>query len=337
LFSDMRAENNRLRRDVTGRTRFEHLVGTTPSMQRLCESINGVLNINCNVLIVGESGTGKELVAQAIHYNGPRQKKKFVPIDCGSLPESLLEAELFGCVRGAFTGADRDRIGLIEEAGGGTLFLDEITNTTPALQARLLRVLQEREVRRVGENTARPIDVRFVAATNADVKLLMQEGKFRSDLYYRLNVVTIEVPALRGRRDDIPILVDHFLRKHMGDARPPKRLGPGILEALSRYDWPGNVRELENVIQRLLVLTPGAVLSLENLPDGVRAAAGIAPPGKNGDGNGHKTGEQLMVEEALRRFGGDKAKAARFIGWNRQKLYRRMKAYGIPSDYGQRV
>ncbi|PYT37441.1 MAG: hypothetical protein DMF52_03255 [Acidobacteria bacterium] len=337
LFGDMRSENTRLKRDITGRSRFEHLIGATPVMQKLCESVSGVLNSDCNVLIVGESGTGKELVAKAIHYNGPRQKKKFVAIDCGALPENLLEAELFGCVRGAFTGADRDRVGLIEEARGGTVFLDEITNTSPALQARLLRVLQEREVRRIGENMPRQVDIRVVAATNADIKALMQEGKFRSDLYYRLNVVTIEVPTLRSRRDDLPLLVDHFLKKYAGDPPVPKRLGSGVIEALQRYDWPGNVRELENVMQRLLVLTPGIVISLDSLPEGLRTAAGLAPRNANGDGNGHKTGEHVMIEDALRRFAGDKAKAARFIGWNRQKLYRKMKGYGIPADYGQGV
>jgi len=337
LFGDMRSENTRLKRDITGRSRFEHLIGATPVMQKLCESVSGVLNSDCNVLIVGESGTGKELVAKAIHYNGPRQKKKFVAIDCGALPENLLEAELFGCVRGAFTGADRDRVGLIEEARGGTVFLDEITNTSPALQARLLRVLQEREVRRIGENMPRQVDIRVVAATNADIKALMQEGKFRSDLYYRLNVVMIEVPTLRSRRDDLPLLVDHFLKKYAGDPPVPKRLGPGVIEALQRYDWPGNVRELENVMQRLLVLTPGIVISLDSLPEGLRTAAGLAPRNANGDGNGHKTGEHVMIEDALRRFAGDKAKAARFIGWNRQKLYRKMKGYGIPADYGQGV
>src|SRR5206468_9611776 len=227
--------------------------------------------------------------------------------DCGALPENLLEAELFGCVRGAFTGADRDRVGLIEEARGGTVFLDEITNTSPALQARLLRVLQEREVRRIGESMPRQVDIRVVAATNADIKALMQEGKFRSDLYYRLNVVMIEVPTLRSRRDDLPLLVDHFLKKYAGDPPVPKRLGPGVLEALCRYDWPGNVRELENVMQRLLVLSPGAIITQDSLPEGIRAAAGLVASNGNNDGNGRITGEQAMIEDALRRFEGDKA------------------------------
>ena len=341
LFGDIHAENVRLKQEVAGRSRFESLIGVSPAMQKLTEVISGVISSDCNVFIVGESGTGKELVARAIHYAGPRQKKKFVAIDCGALPESLLEAELFGFVRGAFTGADKDKAGLIEEAHGGTLFLDEISNTSVALQARLLRVLQEHEVRRVGENAPRRVNVRVVAATNGDVGRLMKEGKFRSDLYYRLNVVTIEVPPLRSRREDIPLLVAHFLKQRTADASSLKRLASGVVEALCRYDWPGNVRELENVVERLVVLTHGNVVTQDHLPDEIRSAAGLMPAGREGDGNGggngHKTGEQLMIEDALRRFGGDKAKAARYIGWNRQKLYRKMKNFRIPAEYGQTV
>jgi len=336
-FGSMRAENDQLRKDVKGRSRFEHLIGATSAMHKLRETISGVLPSDCNVLIVGESGTGKELVAKAIHYNGPRQKKKFVAIDCGTLPEHLLEAELFGFVRGAFTGAEKNRVGLIEEACGGTLFLDEITNTSLALQARFLRVLQEHEIRRLGENTPRQVDIRVLGATNADIATLMKEGKFRTDLYYRLNVVTIEVPPLRERREDIPLLVDNFLRKYVRASGKPRTLRHGVVEALGRYDWPGNVRELENVLERLLVLTPGEVIAADDLPEMIRSAAGLARTNGNGDANGHKTGEQLMIEETLRRFAGDKAKAARFIGWNRQKLYRKMKDYSIPADYGQTV
>ena len=339
LFGDINAENLRLRQDVAGRSRFENLIGLSPAMQKMTDVISGVTSSECNVFIVGESGTGKELVARAIHFGGPRQQRKFIAIDCGALPESLLEAELFGFVRGAFTGADRDKIGLIEEAHAGTLFLDEISNTSVALQARLLRVLQEHEVRRLGENAPRRVDIRVVAATNGDVVRLMKEGKFRSDLYYRLNVVTIEVPPLRDRREDIPLLVEHFLKQRTADGTASKKLAPGVVDALCRYEWPGNVRELENVIERLVVLTPGAVVTQDRVPDEIRAAAGLPPTRTNSDGggNGHKTGEQLMVEQTLRRFQGDKAKSARYIGWNRQKLYRKMKNFGIPADYGQRV
>ncbi|HEU4402460.1 MAG TPA: sigma 54-interacting transcriptional regulator [Candidatus Polarisedimenticolia bacterium] len=335
LFGDVKAENVRLQREVEGRSRFENLIGVSPAMKKLTETIAGVFESDCNVLVLGESGTGKELVARAIHYNGRRQKKKFVAIDCGALPETLLEAELFGYARGAFTGADRDRIGLIEEARGGTLFLDEITNTSFAFQARLLRVIQEHELRRLGENAPRQIDVRVVAATNSDINRLMTENRFRRDLYFRLNVVTVQVPPLRDRREDIPLLVDHFLKAQARDGRPSKRLGPGVLEILSGRDWPGNVRELANCVERLTVLSPGAVIAMEDLPEGVRPVG--AGEGPNGNGNGHKSGERLMIEDALRRYAGDKAKAARFIGWNRQKLYRRLRLLGIPADYGRPV
>ncbi len=351
LFGRMNGENERLRREVEGRGRFESLIGTSPAMQRLTETIGSILDSECNILICGESGTGKELVARAIHFNGPRRDKKLMAIDCGALPESLLEAELFGCARGAFTGADRDRAGLIEQATGGSLFLDEITNTSLALQARLLRVLQEREVRRLGETTSRHVDVRILAATNADIKQLMTEGRFRQDLYYRLNVVRIDVPPLHDRRADIPLLAAHFLQAHAKAGRPARQMGPGVADLLQRYDWPGNVRELQNVIERLVLLAPRAVITISDLPEGIRPP-GIslfpqagAEDGLGGDGAGkskmergdhrHKTGEQMMIEEALYRFGGDKAKAARFIGWNRQKMYRRIKAFGIPADYGK--
>jgi Nif-specific regulatory protein len=335
LFGQMNAENARLRKEVEGRTRFENLIGTSTAMRKLTEVIAGVLESDCNVLILGESGTGKELVARAIHYNGPRRKKKFVAIDCGALPENLLEAELFGYARGAFTGADRDRIGLIEEAHGGTLFLDEITNTSMALQARLLRVIQEHEVRRVGENSPRHVDVRLVAASNADVRDLLAKGRFRQDLYYRLNVVTIEVPPLRQRKEDIPLLVDAFLGSRARNDQPAKRLGPGVLEVLARHDWPGNVRELENAVERMVVLASSGTITADDLPDGIRPATNPHSAGSNGNGDGQKSGEQIMIEEALRRHAGDKAKAARFIGWNRQKLYRRMKAFRIPADFGR--
>jgi DNA-binding NtrC family response regulator len=336
LFGLMNAENARLKREAQGRGRFESLIGTSAAMARLRDVIASVLDSDCNVLVLGESGTGKELVARAIHYNGPRQKKRLMAIDCGALPENLLEAELFGYARGAFTGADRDRVGLIEEAHGGTLFLDEITNTSLGTQGKLLRVLQEHEVRRLGENHPRRVDVRVIAATNADIKNLLTQGQFRRDLYYRLNVVTIDVPPLRERRDDIPLLAAHFLAtRHAKDASP-KRLGPGVGDLLKRYDWPGNVRELENAIERLVVLAPGTVITVDDLPDGLRPAMDEFGGRSTASGdNGHKTGEQLMIEEALRRFVGDKAKAARYIGWHRQKLYRRIKEYRIPADYGK--
>jgi Nif-specific regulatory protein len=351
LFGTIRQENDRLRQEVEGR--FAEIVGSSHPVRRLRETIAGLLDNDCTVLITGESGTGKEVVARAIHSHSRRRKARFMAIDCGALPEHILESELFGFSRGAFTGADRDRVGLIEEADGGTLFLDEITNTSMGFQARLLRVLQEREVRRLGENKTRRIDVRVIAATNADIQALLAAGRFRQDLYYRLNVMTIEVPPLRARVEDIPLLAQHFLARRAvpsgksDSARTaagstPRVLGPGVVDALMRYDWPGNVRELENFIERLCVLTRGEVITLRDLGQAGFAAAGahgLAPgddptPPRTGTG-AHRTGEQMMIEDALRRHHGDKAKAARFIGWNRQKLYRRMKSYAIPEKFGK--
>jgi len=348
LFGTIRAENSRLRQEVEGR--FKEIIGSSAPIRRLRETISGLLDNDCTVLITGESGTGKGIVARVIHSNSERRKARFMTVDCGALPENLLEAELFGYRRGAFTGADHDRVGLIEEAGGGTLFLDEITNTSLGLQARLLRVLQEREVRRLGENEVRKVDVRVIAATNADIKGLMAAGRFRQDLYYRLNVVTIDVPPLRARLDDIPLLTQHFLAGRVqaaagghaepgtSGARTPRVLGPGVVEALMRHEWPGNVRELENLIERLCVLTRGEVITLRDLGD-----LGLAVPVPLGPATGRgsstrstaRTGEQMMIEDALRRHQGDKAKAARFIGWNRQKLYRRMRSYAIPAGFGK--
>ena len=315
LFGHMNAENTRLRREVEGRSRFENLIGSSPAMRDLTQLMASVLDSDCNVLIVGESGTGKELVAKALHHNGPRRSKAFVAIDCGALPENLIEAELFGYARGAFTGADRDRLGLIEEACGGTLFLDEITNTSTSLQARLLRVLQEREIRRVGENTPRRVDVRIIAATNQNIRSLMEAGGFRQDLFYRLNVVTIEVPALRERREDIPLLVEHFLRERATNDRVARRIAPAALRLLEQHEWPGNVRELQNVIERVVVLSRGSVVGAGTIrriinPD-LSASARLSSAGEGVV----RTGEQLMIEEALRRCLGDKAKAARYIGW----------------------
>jgi transcriptional regulator with GAF, ATPase, and Fis domain len=332
VFGRMREDNLRLRRE--SRQRFGDLIGTSPAMRRLKDLISSVLGNDCNVLISGESGTGKELVARAIHHHGQRQGRPFLAIDCGALPDNLLEAELFGHTRGAFTGADRERTGLFEAADGGTLFLDEITNTSLPLQARLLRVLQEREVRRLGENTPRRVDVRIIAATNADLTSLMQQGQFRRDLYYRLNVMSIEVPALRRRREDISLLVHHFLHSRTAEGRPSLRISPEALAALSRYDWPGNVRELENTVERLSILCPDNVVRKDDLPAVIHGPIG-APESSPVMGESSKSGEQMMIEEALRHTTGDKAKAARYIGWNRQKLYRRMRAYAIPRDFGK--
>ena len=349
LFGQMRAENVRLHREVEGR--FRDLIGSATAMRKVQQLMLGLLNNDSTVLLTGESGTGKGMVARAIHTHCHRQAGPFIAVDCGALPENLLEAELFGYRRGAFTGADQDRIGLIEEARGGTLFLDEIGNTSPGLQSRLLRVLQEKEIRRLGENDSRPVNVRIIAATNADLRSLMSEGRFRQDLFYRLNVVSIDVPPLRHRLEDLTALADHFLRRHTPPQSTVKRLGPGVLRAFGKYHWPGNVRELEHVIERLILLTPGEFITVDDLPDEIRPGPSeshlsgnleqgpkrVSKLSRSHEYDSPKTGEQIMIEDALRRYAGDKAKVARFIGWNRQKLYRRMRSFGIAATFGRRA
>lgn len=342
LFGEIRAENSRLRREV--QVRVDGLVGASPPMQRLAAMLSTLSNTDATILLTGESGTGKGVVARAIHSSSRRQEGPFVAVDCGALPDNLLEAEVFGYRRGAFTGADRDRVGLFEEADKGTLFLDEVANMSLALQKRLLRVLQEREIRRLGENEIRHIDVRIVAATNGDLKKLVAEGRFREDLFYRLNVVGLELPPLRERLEDLELLIERFLRDSAPAGSRPKRLAPGVLKALASHDWPGNVRELQNAIERLVAVAPGEIILPDHLPDHLRDKADSSqsdartqPQGAPAEHPLFKTGEQRMIEEALRRFAGDKAKAARYIGWNRQKLYRRMRAYGVPARLGRKA
>src|SRR5512138_1927939 len=269
------AENDVLRRQLREKWRLETAVGRSEAMLQVFKTAARVAASDATVLILGESGTGKELVARAIHQASPRAAGPFVPVDCGAIAEGLLESELFGHVRGAFTGAHAARRGLFEEAGGGTLFLDEIGDVGPGLQARLLRALQEGTIRRVGANEAIPVDVRVVAATNKDLEAAVKAGRFREDLFYRLNVVTLRIPPLRERLEDVPLLAEHFAAKH---GRGIGAISADAREALQRYPWPGNVRELENVIARALALNPSGVVVPADLPEHVREAA--AAPGE---------------------------------------------------------
>src|SRR5512138_80841 len=269
------AENDVLRRQLQQRHRLETAVGRSDAMLQVFKTAARVAASDATVLILGESGTGKELVARAIHSASPRAQGPFVPVDCGAIAEGVLESELFGHVRGAFTGAQQARRGLFEEASHGTIFLDEIGDVGPGLQARLLRALQEGTIRRVGANEAIPVDARVVAATNKDLEEAVKAGRFREDLYYRLNVVTLRIPPLRERREDVPLLAEHFAAKH---ARGDGAISPEARELLVRYPWPGNVRELENVVARALALNPSGVVVPADLPEHVREAA--AAPGE---------------------------------------------------------
>jgi transcriptional regulator with PAS, ATPase and Fis domain len=310
------------------------IIGETESMRRVHQLIQKAAACSLPVLIQGESGTGKELVARAIHERSDRGARRFFSENCSALSESLLESELFGHVRGAFTGADRDRKGILELAHGGVLFLDEIGDMSLRMQSKLLRALQEREIRPVGGKEAIRIDVRVLSATHRSLPARIRESAFREDLFYRINVITIPLPPLRERIADIPALVEHFLRNIASETGlPRKECSPGTLDLLAAYDWPGNIRELENVIQRAVALGEGRRIEAADLPDRVRHVM-ITEEAPHYTAAG-KAGEQLLIEKALFNYEGDKTRAARFIGWSRPKLYRRMRAFGVPIDFGR--
>lgn len=273
----LEAENVYLRRELEQRYQFSNIVGRSQAMKDVFSLIERVAKTHSTVLVRGESGTGKELIARAIHFGGARSKNRFLSINCGALPENLLESELFGHEKGSFTGAINEKKGLFQEANGGTLFLDEIGEMTTAMQVKLLRALQEKKVRRVGGTEEEPVDVRIIAATNRDLAELIETEKFREDLYYRINVIPINIPPLRQRRGDIPLLVDHFVRKYSSEmGLDPRPLTPEAIHLLEVYDWPGNVRELENTIERALALATSENLTIQDLPAHFLANRGAA-------------------------------------------------------------
>ncbi len=308
------------------------IIGRSPAIVRLSKLIARVGASHANVLVEGDSGTGKELVARAIHLSSPRCNGVFLGENCAALSESLIESELFGHVRGAFTGAERDRRGLFALADGGTLFLDEIGDMSARIQAKLLRVLQEGEFRPLGGRDTIRTDLRIISATNRDLRAMVETGEFRGDLYYRLNVVGLKLPALKERREDIPLLVEHFLRRVRG--MEAKGVSREAMEMLTRYPWPGNVRELQNVVERAVVMTAGATIGVDALPDSVIDYA-LAERTEAYPDPSTKPHEMVMIEDALIKFRGDKSKTARYIGWNRPKLYRRMSRFRIPRAFGK--
>jgi two-component system, NtrC family, response regulator AtoC len=274
------SETAYLRKQLKKKYQFSQIVGSAPKMQQVFKMIERVADTDSTILILGQSGTGKELVARALHFNSRRQFAPFVPVNCSALPENLLESELFGHRRGAFTGAINDKKGLFQEADGGTIFLDEVGSMSATLQSRLLRVLQEREVRRVGDNTPVYVNVRVVAASNEPLEKKIKEGTFREDLYYRLNVIPIELPSLRERRDDIPLLVAHFLKdKVRAQSHRPLQVTRQAMEVLCAYDWPGNVRELENAIERAATLCEGSIVQTRDLPPSIVSQVPVANSG----------------------------------------------------------
>ncbi len=333
--AQLEAENAQLRKEVEGRFSTQQIIGTSGPVQFIVRLIDQIRDSAVDVLITGESGTGKEMVAKAIHYNSPRARKPFVAINCAALPETLVESELFGIEKGVATQVER-RIGKFEEANGGTLFLDEIGDLSQSAQVKILRVLQERVLERVGGRTAIPVDVRVLAATNADLERAIKAGTFRSDLYFRLKVVTIHTPPLREIREDIPTLARAFLHRYCQTTnKQPKSLTAGALRRLTHYDWPGNVRELENEIKRLVVSTRRTAIAEEDLADSIRAAADQAGPAAGSSGRSlKKTVEELerrLIADALQRCRGNQVQAAKLLGLSRQGLIKKIARYGLKS------
>jgi two-component system, NtrC family, response regulator HydG len=322
------SRNRELEEELRERSPTSALVGTSPPMRALARRIESLRHNESHVLIRGESGTGKELVARAIHATSPRRDRPFVPVDCGALPEGIIESELFGHRRGAFTGAV-GAPGLFREANGGTLFLDEIGEISPGVQAKLLRTLQEKEVRPVGAGEAVPVDIRVLCATHRDLAAMVEEKRFRQDLFYRLDVVRIEIAPLRERLGDLPLLVQHFLEKHRRRGRPPVGIEPEALELLMEHDWPGNVRELENAIESALALATAASLRPSDFRLERRAGRKAARPSAPEVPLSLSAYERCALERALEEAEGDVTRAARLLGIGRSTLYRKLCRHGV--------
>lgn len=330
-------ENRILREEISRKNTLGDFIGATDSMRHLFESIRRISRANTNVVIRGESGVGKELVARAIHEQSPRRSRAFVSVNCAALPETLMESELFGYEKGAFTGAAATKEGRVEIAHQGTLFLDEIATLTPALQSKLLRVLEERALTRLGGKKSIRVDFRLISATNENLEEMTRQGRFREDLYYRIHVVPIFVPALRERVEDIPVLADYFIGVYCAaNGLPVKRISDDALLAMKRYAWPGNVRELENAIQRLVVMTDGDMIALNDLPPEVVQAAGrhakdrfhLPPAGIDLDKEVQDF-ERRWLEEALQRSKDGKSEAARLLGVDRNRMNYLCRKHGL--------
>ncbi len=325
----VQSENVLLKRQLKRSDDAKEIIGHSEQIQRVMKLVEKVADSDSTILIVGESGTGKELIAKRIHYLSRRSEGPFVSINCGALPKDLLESNLFGHVKGSFTGAVRDQEGLLAVAGGGSFFLDEVGETLPATQVKLLRALQEREIIPVGGTKPRKIDVRLIAATNADLERAITENRFRADLYYRLNVIQVRLPALRERKEDIEEMVEHFLKK-LTVGKEPKAVSKEARDSLLAYDWPGNVRELENVIERAVILTDDGVITPEDLPE--RVIQGAKGRGSLVIDNPTMTLDELEREyilKVLHHTGGQKKRASEVLGINPSTLYRKLLSYGL--------
>jgi DNA-binding NtrC family response regulator len=337
---DLRRENFSLKRQLKKKYQFSNFIGDSLQMQKVFRIIEKVADTNSTVLILGESGTGKELVARAIHYHSYRRDKPLIPVNCGAIPAELLESELFGHEKGAFTNAIRTRIGRFELAHGGTIFLDEVAEMSPHLQVKLLRVLQEQEFERLGGTKTIKIDVRILAATNKVLEKAVESGSFREDLYYRLKVIPIQLPPLRDRRGDIPLLIHHFLTETSSAKKKKIRgISKDVIKAMEQYEWPGNVRELENVIERMIILCEGDYLTMEDLPEKIGSmpappvqavrGAGAIPEGGLSLNHAVNEYEKQLILHALEKAGWVKNRAAKLLKMNRTTLVEKIKKQGI--------
>jgi two-component system response regulator HydG len=326
--------NVELRKQLEERFGFEGVVGNSTEMQRVIERLKQVAPTNATVLITGESGTGKELVAKALHVNSPRRNKPFVPLNCAALSENILESELFGHVKGAFTGAERERKGYFEQANGGTLFMDEVGDIPLSTQVKLLRVLESGEIVKVGTNEPVKVNVRLISATNRDLGEAIAAGKFRQDLYHRIKVVNVKLPPLRSRREDIPLLIEHFLKEFSAaHGKPVQGISPAARKALMAYPWPGNVRELRNTIESMVVMDLDGTLDVDDLTDEIQSATGVAgEPSGGADGLVGHSMEQIerhYIAETLKMTSGNREEAARLLGIGERTLYRKIKDYQL--------
>jgi len=328
----LKTENRILREKVKSKQGFGSIIGRAPEMEKLYRIIAKAAHSNHPVLIMGESGTGKEMVARAIHFSGPYRDKPFIPVDCGSLVPTLIESELFGYVKGAFTGAGQPKDGLLAIAEGGTAFLDEIGEMPVDLQAKLLRAIQEKEIRPVGSTKRVPINVRILAATNRDLEHAVSQGAFRRDLYFRLNVLSLRIPPLRERRQDIPLLAGHFLDRMTRSSGFERTLSDDAMKAMLAYDWPGNVRELENCLERACALTTGPVIHVQDLPSSIHGAVSLLSEAGNGSPRILPMAEleKQTILSTITQLNGDKLLAARMLGIGKTTLYRKLKEYSSP-------
>ncbi len=328
---ELLTEVEHLQNELKEKYSFENIVGKSNKMLDVLSMVTKVSQTDSTVLIEGESGTGKELIAKAIHLHSRRKNRAFITINCGALPENLQESELFGHVRGAFTGAIRDKNGLFQEANGGTLFLDEIGETALSTQVKVLRFLQDGEIRRVGDNESIFVNVRLLAATNKDLKKSIEESTFREDLYYRLNVIPIHLPPLRQRRDDIPLLVNHFLKKYVEKAKKKvASVSPEAMKILTGYDWPGNVRELENIVERAVILTNKNVIMPDDLPPSIRESQSKTPDTEEIlEGKTLEELEKHYILKTLEKHNWNQKKVSEMLNVSTTTLWRKLKTYGI--------